>query len=60
MFEMNIFILIYLIAGFVYAMYLIRTGNSTIWAIPINTILGPIFILYVTWSILVKRKVPKL
>ena len=37
---------IYLGIGSLYGLYLLFSGNSTIWALPVNIIGGPIMIVY--------------
>lgn len=37
---------IYLAIGGVYGLYLLLSGNSTIWGFPINVIGGPVMIIY--------------
>lgn len=47
---LTLFLGLYLAIGFIYAVYLVYIGSSSIWWIPVNTLGGPIAIIYVVFK----------
>lgn len=47
-----IFVYIYLILGFIYALYIFLFASDGLLAFPINMLAGPVVVLYVTYKTL--------
>ncbi|MFC1625006.1 hypothetical protein ACFL15_01415 [Patescibacteria group bacterium] len=58
MLALKIFIILYLIAGFIYALYLLVIKSSEWYWLPINIIGGPIIILYTLYFVIRKKGKP--
>ncbi len=48
---LTVLLYVYLAIGGVYGLYLLFTGNSSIWGLPINILGGPIVIIYHIYSV---------
>ena len=58
MLALKIFLIIYLIFGFVYAVYVGLKGTDKIWWFPVNVLFGPITVVYIVYLSLKGKKLP--
>ena len=58
MVALKIFLIIYLILGFIYAAYILIKGTDKWFWFPINVVLGPLMVIYIFYISVTGKKLP--